>query len=75
MGEEIVIGLGNYRELPIKPHSNLQGNRIHLGTTSSTASWCTREGLPFVKGPGLYLKEFKACYRCFMILLMESPDL
>lgn len=33
MGEEIVIGLRNYRKSPFKPHSNLKGNRIHLGTT------------------------------------------
>jgi len=32
MGDEIVIGLGNYRESSFKLRSNLKGNSIHLGT-------------------------------------------
>jgi len=42
MGELIVIGLGNYRESPFKPHSNLKGNGEvghHLVTTKYHGIW------------------------------------
>lgn len=37
MGDEIVIGLGNYRESSFKPGSKLKGNSIHLGTAKYSA--------------------------------------